>query len=597
MFLRKERRCRGGEDYTYWSLCEAVRTVRGPRQRVVACLGKLDPAEVSGGGWEEIGALLAGRTPAPRESVGGAPSESGTRWEQVDVSRVQVERTRDFGEVYLALALWRRLKLDELLSSLLGSGRESVDWATVASVLVAARFCAQRSELSLAEHWYETTALEDLLGVPPALINDDRLYRALDALGEQKEALCAHLIERYRDWFGVRMEFLLHDVTSSFFEGQAMENPLAQRGYSRDQRPDCKQVCIGLVCTPEGLPLAYEVFAGNRTDVTTVEEVVTMMEKKYGQAQRIWVMDRGMVSEANIAFLRERHARYIVGTPKSWLRHFEAKLLDKENWQQVQDGVEARLVELPGGAGQEKYILCRSTQRALKERAMLERQSDRLTAALVRIDARLRRCPQCNLEAVGRSIGRVLGKHPAAAAILDATVIADERGRAAALTITSDIERGQQAALRKGAYLLRTNCEETNPALLWRWYIQLTQAESAFRTAKSDLGLRPIYHQKTDRVKAHILVCFLGLALWRCLEQWMAAKGMGTCARTLVKAIATIKSMDVILPIRRGSERLSLRLRLVAKPENGVTQLLAHLGLQLPLHPKLIENVVPKTGV
>jgi transposase len=596
MFLRKKRRRRGGEDYTYWSLCEAVRTARGPRQRVVACLGKLDPAEVSGGGWEGIGALLAGRTPEARASVRGVPSESGTRWEQVDVSRVQVERTRDFGEVYLALALWRRLKLDALLTSLLGSGRESVDWATVASVLVAARFCAQRSELSLAEHWYETTALEDLLGVPPALINDDRLYRALDVLGEQKEALCTHLIERYRDWFGVRMEFLLYDVTSSFFEGQARDNPLAQRGYSRDQRPDCKQVCIGLVCTPEGLPLAYEVFAGNRTDVTTVEEVVTMMEKKYGQAQRIWVMDRGMVSEANIAFLRERRARYIVGTPKSWLRHFEAKLLDKENWQQVQDGVEARLVELPGGAGQEKFILCRSTQRAFKERAMLERQSDRLTAALIRIDARLRRRPQSNLEAVGRSIGRVLGKYPAAAAILEATVIADARGRAAALTITSDIERGQQAALRKGAYLLRTNCEETNPALLWRWYIQLTQAESAFRTAKSDLGLRPIYHHKTDRVKAHILVCFLGLALWRCLEQWMAAKGMGTCARTLVKAIATIKSMDVILPIRRGSDHLSLRLRLVAKPENDVTQLLAHLGLQLPLHSKFIENVVPKTG-
>lgn len=596
MFLRKKRRRHGGEDYTYWSLCESVRTARGPRQRVVACLGKLDDAEVNGGGWNEIDSLLADRALESRAGLRGERSEPAARWEQVDVSGVQVERTREFGDVYLALALWRRLKLDELLASLLGAGRESVDWATVASVLVAARFCAQRSELGLAEHWYETTALEDLLGVPPALINDDRLYRALDELGAHKEALCTHLIERYQDWFGVRMEFLLYDVTSSFFEGQAMDNPLAKRGYSRDQRPDCKQVCIGLVCTPEGLPLAYEVFAGNRTDVTTVEEIVTMMEKKYGQAQRIWVMDRGMVSEANIAFLRERGARYIVGTPKSWLRHFEAKLLEKQNWQEVQDGVEARLVELPGSAGQEKYLLCRSTARANKERAMLERQSDRLTSELTRIDARLRRRPQSNLEAVGRSIGRVLGKYPAAAAILDATVVADERGHAVALTIVSDIERGQHAALRKGAYLLRTNCEETNPALLWRWYIQLTQAEAAFRTAKTDLGLRPIYHHKTERVKAHILVCFLGLALWRCLEQWMAAKGLGTCARTLVKAIATIKSMDVIMPIRHDGERLSLRLRLVAKPESEVTQLLAHLGLQLPLRPKLIENVVPKTG-
>jgi transposase len=397
MFLRKKRRRHGGEDYTYWSLCESMRTSRGPRQRVVACLGKLDEAEVNGGGWNEIDVLLADRTPEFRACVRGGPGEPVALWEQVDVSGVRVERTREFGEVYLALALWRRLKLDELLGSLLGSGRESVDWATVASVLVAARFCAQRSELGLAEHWYETTTLEDLLGVPPALINDDRLYRALDVLGAQKEALCSHLIERYQDWFGVRMEFLLYDVTSSFFEGQAMDNPLAKRGYSRDQRPDCKQVCIGLVCTPEGLPLAYEVFAGNRTDVTTVEEIVTMMEKKYGQAQRIWVMDRGMVSEANIAFLRERGARYIVGTPKSWLRHFEAKLLEKENSQEVQDGVEARLVDLPGGAGQEKYLLCRSTARAHKERAMLERQSDRLTTELMRLDARLRRRPQSNL--------------------------------------------------------------------------------------------------------------------------------------------------------------------------------------------------------
>jgi hypothetical protein len=553
-------------------------------------LGKLDESEISGGGWNEIGALLADR--APR----GAQAAPGARWEQVDVSGVQVERTRDFGEGYLALALWRRLKLDELLTRLCERGRESVDWPTVASVLVAARFCAQRSELGVADHWYQTTALEDLLGVPPALINDDRLYRALDALSTKKDELCAHLIERYKDWFGVRMEFLLYDVTSSFFEGQAADNPLAQRGYSRDQRSDCKQVCIGLVCTPEGLPLAYEVFAGNRADVTTVEAIVTVMENKYGQTQRIWVMDRGMVSEANIAFLRERHARYIVGTPKSWLRHFEAKLLEKENWQQVQDGVEARLVALPGEAGQEKYVLCRSTERAHKERAMLERQSDRLTAELIRIEARLRRAPQKNLETVGRSIGRVLGKYPAAAAILEATVLTDPRGRAVGLTITSDVERGQHAALRKGAYLLRTNCEETDPALLWRWYIQLTQAEAAFRTAKSDLGLRPIYHHKTERVNAHILVCFLGLALWRCLEQWMAAKGLGTCARPLVKAVATIKSMDVVLPIRRADQSLSLRLRLVAKPEKDVAQLLAHLGLQLPLRPKLIENVVPKTG-
>jgi len=262
-----------------------------------------------------------------------------------------------------------------------------VPWPEVAAVLTVGRFCAQRSELSIAEHWYERTALEDLTGVPLSKINDDRLYRGLDALAAHKDELCAHLMERYRDWFGVQFEFLLYDVTSTFFEGQAAGNEKAARGYSRDQHSDCQQVCIGLVCTPEGLPLSFEVFAGNRTDVTTVEEIVEKMECKYGQAQRVWIMDRGMVSEKNIAFLRRRKARYLVGTPKSQMRDFEKQLLEKEGWQSVQDGLEARLIAHPDGAGEEQFdsprrarpsgclrqsvslrsaVLCRSTARAEK---------------------------------------------------------------------------------------------------------------------------------------------------------------------------------------------------------------------------------------
>jgi len=403
-------------------------------------------------------------------------------------------------------------------------------------------------------------------------------------------------MERYRQWFGVRFEFLLYDVTSTFFEGQAQSNEQAQRGYSRDQRSDCKQVCIGLVCTPEGLPLSFEIFSGNRADVTTVEEIVTQMETKYGLAERIWVMDRGMVSEANIAFLRERKARYLVGTPKSWLRHHEAALLEQSDWKEVQDGLEVRLVAHPDGEAGEKYVLCRSSARADKERAMLQRQSDGLTAALVRIDVWLRRRPQAELEAVGRRIGRALGKYPAAAAIVNARVQTDDQGRAQGLEITSDLAAGQKAYRQKGAYLLRTNCEETDPAQLWRWYIQLVQAEAAFRTAKSDLGLRPVFHQKEERVQAHILVCFLALALWRTLEQWMHAKGMGTCARQLIKQISGIKSMDVLLPVKRGELVCELRLRIVGTPQPATAQLLAHLGLRLPKGSREIENVVPKTG-
>lgn len=401
-------------------------------------------------------------------------------------------------------------------------------------------------------------------------------------------------MERYRDWFGVRMEFLLYDVTSTFFEGQAGKNPQAARGYSRDNRSDCKQVCIGLVCTPEGLPLSYEVFAGNRADVTTVEDIVRMMEEKYGAAERVWVMDRGMTSEANIAFLRERKALYIVGTPKSDLRHFEAALLEETEWTQVQDGLEARLVEHPDGQGSEKYVLCRSTVRAEKERAMLARQSENLTAELAKIHAWLQRSPQSDRERVGRRIGRVLGQYPAAARVLHAHVQYDGQDHACALTFFSDLAAGQKADIRGGAYLLRTNCQETDPALIWRWYIQLIAAEAAFRTAKSDLGLRPIFHHLESRVDAHILVCFLALALWRTLEQWMNTKGLGTCARKLIAALASIKSMDVILPVERNAQRLDLRLRVVAKPEKDTALLLAHLGLQLPRRAKIIENVVPK---
>jgi len=598
MFLRKKRKVAGGESYDYWSLCETIRTAKGPRQRVVAGLGKLDEEQIRSGSWQDIESLLAGK-PASRDQQlsfdkSQASEAPAPLWEKVDVAGVSVERVREFGEVYLPLALWHRLGLGELLGELIEPGRESVDWPTVASILVAARFCAQSSELGVAEGWYEKTALEDLLGVEKERINDDRLYRGLDVLGQHKEKLCAHLIERYRDWFGVRMEFLLYDVTSTFFEGQAEKNPKAARGYSRDKRSDCKQVCIGLVCTPEGLPLSYEVFSGNRVDVTTVEEIVKMMEEKYGAAERVWVMDRGMVSEANITFLRERKALYIVGTPKSELRHFEAALLEQENWTQVQDGLEARLVQHPDGQGAEKYVLCRSTARAEKERAMLSRQSEGLTGELAKIHAWLVRSPQLDQEKVGRRIGRALGKYPAAARVIEAKVQSDNATHACGLCFFSNLEAGQKAHLRRGAYLLRTNCEETDPAILWRWYIQLIAAEAAFRTAKSDLGLRPIYHHLESRVDAHILVCFLALALWRSLEQWMAAKGLGTCARKLIASIATIKSMDVILPVQRASQRIDLRLRVVAKPEKDTAQLLAHLGLQIPRHSKIIENVVPK---
>ena len=597
MFLKRNRRKAKGQTYEYWNLVQTVRTPKGPRHQVVACLGKV-PGLDEGyrRGWEDIIDLLEGNDPQirPRQlRLGQAESELPTRpqWAQVDVTGMSVERMRDFGQVYLALALWRRLGFHKILKELIEPGGEHVAWDQVACILTIARFCDNKSELEAAERWYHDCALEDLLGVPWEKVNDTRLYRGLDILHEHKDALCSHLIERYRDMFGVDFEFLLYDVTSTYFEGKAEGNTKAQRGYSRDKRSDCKQVNIGLVVTPEGLPIGYEIFSGNTADVTTVEDMVQMMEEKYGQAQRIWVMDRGMVSEDNLEFLRERKASYIVGTPKAQLKKFEQQLTEKNNWVEVHEGLEVKLVEHPDGNGTEQYIICRSAERREKENSMLELKRQRLLEKLNTIDASLRKKP-ITIEKAERRVGRWLGKYPTAERLFEVEVTKNpSNNKAIGLEIIERETNQQWAELSQGAYLLRTNCQEKDPAKIWKWYIQLTKAEEAFRISKSDLHLRPVYHQKTDRVEAHILVCFLTLAMWRSLELWMKSKGLGDCCRQLIKEVSTIRSLDVVLPVKDGTQ---LRLRTVAKPDKPVAELLAHLGLELPTAPKLIQNVVPK---
>lgn len=605
MFLRANRRTVNGQNYEYWTLVESVRTANGPRQRVVATLGKEPGLESrSRRGWEEIADLLDGHPRQPASPGKSAREDRSEReytacWTHVDAAGVRVERVRDFGREYLALALWRRLKLHELLRELIEPGAERVAWELVACILTIARFCGQKSELEVAQRWYADSALEDLLGVAAAQINDARLYRGLDVLLAHKDRLCAHLQRRYESMFGVEFEFLLYDVTSTYFEGQAGRNTKAARGYSRDQRPDCKQVNIGLVVTPEGLPIGYEIFSGNTADVTTVEEMIELMESKYGLPKRIWVMDRGMVSEENIEFLRERGARYIVGTPKSQLKKFEAALLEEQDWAEVQPGVEVKLLAHPDGAEGEQFVLCRSAARRQKELAMLERQRQRLRAQLEHTHQSLKKRPVADVNRIERRIGRWLGRFPAAERLIEVEVLRDARGCACGLETTERRERTTWAAHAQGAYLLRTNCLEQDPAKLWRWYIHLTQVEDAFRISKSDLSLRPVFHQKTERVEAHILVCFLSLALWRTLEMWMRCKGLGTCARQFLKEIATIRSMDVILPSRPSpSEPVrELCLRVVSRPDRATAELLHRLGLELPSVPKFVQNVVEKNGL
>jgi transposase len=588
MYLRRHRRKKDDESYEYWTLVESVRTVGGPRQRRVATLGKLPGLdEESRVGWEHIAEILDGRT---HQLDLLERNTEPPAWATVDTSRARVERLRRFGEVYLGLALWRRLKLDAYVNEAMQAGREEVAWGTMACILTLARFCAPSSELQIAEFWYEKTALDDLLQVPVEKVNEDRLYRALDALLPHKDGLFGHFQRVYGELFGTTFDLLLYDITSTYFEGQMKGNVQARHGYSRDGRPDCVQVCIALVVTPEGLPLAYEVFDGNRTDVTTVEEIVEAMRTKYGHERRTWVMDRGMVSGDNLDALRECKASYLVGTPKSMLKHFERHIL-AEDWEQVAPGVDVKLCSAPDGA-QETFVLCRSLGRVDKERAIRDKQyrrlEDGLNALKAHIDADTKALR--NRSTAERRVGRLFQKHWRAAALYNVhiTEIDDpshKSGKRLSMTIACDETHREWTELVDGCYLLRTNLSGWDAATLWKTYIGLTQVEDAFRTAKHDLGLRPIYHHKPERAQAHILVCFLALVLWRTLQHWMQSCGLGTAPRKLLEEMAEIRSLDVVLPTRTGT---NLRLRTVARPEPHLAILLDKLGLFLPNTPKSI---------
>jgi len=589
MFLRRNTKRKGGADYGYWTLVESVRTARGPRQRVVATLGKLvgfDREERIG--WDEIGRILSGK---PRAVPGLFDQpEDPPSWATVNLKGVRVERLRHFGDVYVGLLLWNRLGFGEFCKEQMRSGREEVPWWIMAGILVLARFCAPSSELQIAESWYGKTALEDLLGVTSDKIDEDRLYRALDVLLPHKDELCGHLQKRYGELFGCSFDFLFYDITSTYFEGSAKGNPQAKRGYSRDGRPDCVQVCIGLVTTREGLPIAFEVFDGNRPDVTTPREMVAIMEAKYGKADRVWVMDRGMVSEENLSFLRSTGARYVVGTPKSMLKKFEHELVDQD-WEEVQPGVDVKLCRSPEGT-EETFVLCRSAGRKEKENAILSRFVDNLETRLGKLAEQAQAGKVRDRQKVERQIGRLLERNSRAASLFRVEVTESGTGPEVRLSIqiTRNEERYRWAMETGGSYLLRTNWSETDPKTLWNTYIQLTEVEDSFRTEKYDLGMRPIFHHKEDRTQAHILVCFLALTMWRTLQQWMKGSGLGTAPRKLLEELRELRLLDVLLPTR---EKM-IRLRMVATPAMELRHLLQRLKIPIPNRPKMIENVVEK---
>lgn len=589
MYVRRTTKKKGSTDYECWLLVESIRTVRGPRQRVVATIGKLPGLDREERiGWEAIGRLLSGKPP-PEPGLFAQP-EPPPSWATVNIKGVRVERLRHFGDVYLGLLLWQKLGLADFCREHIPSGREEIPWSVMAALLTLARFCAPSSELQIAESWYDQTALDDLLGVPGEKINDDRLYRALDALLPHKDALCRHLQTRYGELFGATFDFLFYDITSTYFEGAATGTRQAQRGYSRDSRPDCPQVCIGLVASTEGLPLAFEIFDGNRVDVTTTKEMVAVMESKYGTANRVWVMDRGMVSEDNLEFMRATGARYLVGTPKSMLKKFAHHLVD-QNWEEVQPGVAVKLCRSPEGT-EETFVLCRAAGRKEKENAILNRFVLRLEHKLVKLAEQAATGRARDQQKGERQIGRLLERHSRAAALFTVTVNAVGCGKDARLSLTINKNEAQYRwALETGGnYILRTNWTERDPKTVWKTYIQLTEVEDNFRIKKHDLGMRPIFHHKQDRTHAHILVCFLALTLWRTLQQWMNASGLGTAPRKLLEEMRALKSLDVLLPTRENT----IRLRMVATAPKELTVLLQRMKILLPNKPKVLENVVTK---
>jgi transposase len=425
---------------------------------------------------------------------------------------------------------------------------------------------------------------------------------ALDWLLVHKEAVERHLKERLGDLFDLEYDLLLYDVTSTYgfgklttsFEGECRGNPMAKRGHSRDSRPDCLQVCIGLVVTDDGMPLGYEVFDGNTHDSKTVETIVRAMESKYGKANRIWVMDRGMVSQDNLQFVRQRGGSYIVGTPKAMLRQFEQYLTDKD-WREVQEGVDVKLV--PGPKGDELFVLARSVDRRKKEQAMHERFIERMEAALKKLQDSAALCRLKDLKLAHRRLGRIQQRYWRASGAFDVkiTAIKNPAGKA---RLTVSFKRNKRwsdwAELSEGCYLLRTNLTEVDPKTLWKRYIQLTEAEWAFRITKDELVIRPIWHHRSDRVKAHILVCFLAYVLWKSLAQWMRRAGLGDAPRTVLQEVAKIKSGDVVLPACGGNAQVSktIRLRCVTTPDEAQKLLLNRLGLTLPQRLRRIDEVI-----
>jgi transposase len=588
MFLRPNRRGKDGKDHTYWSLVETVRTPDGPRQRTLCYLGELNGSAQAR--WLRTIEVFNEQGEAEQLKLFPSQVESpdDPQVARVLLHKVRLERTRQFGACWLGLELWKRLALDRFFEECLDEHEADVPWSRVAAVLAINRLCAPASELAIEERWYPATALDDLLGIEEGKINDTRLYRCLDRILPNKTKLERHLKQRYGELFGAEFDVLLYDLTSSYVEGAAEKNPMMRRGYSRDHRSDCEQMVIALIVNSEGFPFSYETFDGNRADVSTMETVLRMVERKYGKARRIWVFDRGIVSEENLQAIRRRGGQYLVGTPRSQMKRFEEELL-KDDWIQVRPEVEVKKVAIPQGA--ETFVLCRTSGRKEKEKAIRSRFSARMEEALKRLAAAIETGRLRDRHKMERRLGRIQASHPQVSDLYEVALRDGPDGVRLHWTIKDD--RRVWRELREGAYMLRTNLQAGTAEELWSQYMQLTEAEASFRALKSELSIRPLFHQLEPRVKAHVMVAFLGYALWVTLKHLLkrrepvlprqSASGVGTAQpwspMKALALLATLKSADIVLPTTDGRE---IRLRRITEPTSEQKMLLQQLRLSLP---------------
>ena len=589
MFLRPNHRGKDGKPHTYWSLVESVRTPDGPRQKALCHLGELNGSDHAR--WVKTVEVFNEQGEAQQlklfPSHVEAP-EDDPQVARVLVNRVRLERTRQFGACYLGLELWRRLDLDCFFEQVVDNDPADVPWSRVTALLAINRLCAPGSELAIEQRWFPSTALDDLLGVDEAKINDTRLYRCLDRILPHKTKLERHLKDRYGELFGAEFDVLLYDLTSTYVEGAAEKNPMMRRGYSRDHRPDCEQMVIALIVNHEGFPFSYETFDGNRADVSTMETILRTVERKYGKARRIWVFDRGIVSEENLAAIRKRGGQYLVGTPRSQMKQFEAELA-KDDWTQVRAEVEVKKVAIP--QGEETYILCRTAGRKEKERAIRKRFSHSMEKALKGLEKTITLGRLKDRNKMERRLGKIQARHPSVNDLYEVGL----RDTSEGVRLFWQIKEGHQKwrESREGAYLLRTNLQAASAEELWSKYMQLTEAEASFRALKSELSIRPLFHQKEPRVKAHVMVAFLGYALWVTLKHLLkrrapieprpSASGVDNAQPfSPMKALAllsTLQSADIVLPTTDGRE---IRLRRITEPTPEQKSLLHQLGLTLP---------------